>query len=189
MPFLKETLEFNKKFVEDKEYEAFDTNRFPDKKIAILSCMDTRLTGLLQAALNLKNGDSKVIKNAGAVITQPYGTVMRSLMIAIYELGIQEIFVIGHFDCGMQGLESAKIINKMIARGIPKEEIENVFNSGVDIHKWLTGFDDAETSVIETVKFIRTHPFVPKDVKIYGFMIDPKTGELHVLDDGTKNQK
>lgn len=189
MPFLKETLEFNKKFVEDKKFEAFNTTRFPNKKIAILSCMDTRLTGLLQAALNLKNGDSKMIKNAGAVITQPYGTVMRSLMIAIYELGIQEIFVIGHFDCGMQGLESPKIINKMIARGISEDEIDSVQKSGIDIHKWLSGFDDAETSVIETVKLIRTHPFVPKDVKIYGFMIDPKTGELHILDDGSKYQK
>lgn len=41
---LEEILAYNKKFVEDKGYEAYITNKYPDKKIAILSCMDTRLT-------------------------------------------------------------------------------------------------------------------------------------------------
>ena len=47
---LEEILAYNKKFVEDKGYEAYITNKYPDKKIAILSCMDTRLTALLPAA-------------------------------------------------------------------------------------------------------------------------------------------
>ena len=50
-------LEFNKKFVESKGYEKYITNKYPDKKIAILSCMDTRLTELLPAALGIRNGD------------------------------------------------------------------------------------------------------------------------------------
>src|SRR5699024_7852921 len=61
-------LEFNKGFVERKEYEAYRTDKLPDKKLAVLSCMDTRLTSLLPAALNFKNGDVKIIKNAGAAI-------------------------------------------------------------------------------------------------------------------------
>ena len=56
-------LEFNKKFVESKGYEKYITNKYPDKKIAILSCMDTRLTELLPAALGIRNGDVKIIKN------------------------------------------------------------------------------------------------------------------------------
>ena len=48
-------LEFNKKFVESKGYEKYITNKYPDKKIAILSCMDTRLTELLPAALGIRN--------------------------------------------------------------------------------------------------------------------------------------
>ena len=54
-------LEFNKKFVESKGYEKYITNKYPDKKIAILSCMDTRLTELLPAALGIRNGDVKII--------------------------------------------------------------------------------------------------------------------------------
>ena len=50
---LEEILEFNKKFVENRGYEKYITNKYPDKKIAILSCMDTRLTELMPAALGL----------------------------------------------------------------------------------------------------------------------------------------
>ena len=79
---LEEILEFNKKFVENRGYEKYITNKYPDKKIAILSCMDTRLTELLPAALGIHNGDVKIIKNAGAVISHPFGSVIRSLLVA-----------------------------------------------------------------------------------------------------------
>ena len=56
---IEDILEYNKRFVENKGYEKYITNKYPDKKIAILSCMDTRLTELLPAALGIKNGDVK----------------------------------------------------------------------------------------------------------------------------------
>ena len=52
-----ELLEYNRGFVDKKGYEKFITNKYPDKKIAIVSCMDTRLIELLPAALGIKNGD------------------------------------------------------------------------------------------------------------------------------------
>ncbi len=58
---LEEILEYNKSFVENKEYEQYVTSKHP-KKIVVLSCMDTRLTELLPKAMNLKNGDVKLIK-------------------------------------------------------------------------------------------------------------------------------
>ena len=66
---INDIMAYNKKFVEDKAYEPYLTSKYPDKKLAILTCMDTRLTELLPAALGLKNGDAKIIKNAGGVIT------------------------------------------------------------------------------------------------------------------------
>ena len=51
---INEVMEYNKKFVEDKAYEPYLTSKYPDKKLAILTCMDTRLTELLPAALGLK---------------------------------------------------------------------------------------------------------------------------------------
>ena len=84
---IEDILEYNKQFVANKGYEKYITNKYPDEKIAILSCMDTRLTELLPAALGIKNGDAKMIKNAGGIISHPFGSVIRSLMVAIYEIG------------------------------------------------------------------------------------------------------
>lgn len=65
MNTIDDILAFNDRFVEEKQYEQYETDKYPDKKLAIVSCMDTRLTELLPAALGLKNGDAKIIKNAG----------------------------------------------------------------------------------------------------------------------------
>jgi Carbonic anhydrase len=182
MALINEILEFNQNFVENKQYEAFDTTRFPDKRIAVLSCMDTRLTELLPAAMNFKNGDIKIIKNAGAMITHPYGSVMRSMLVAVYELGVQEIMVVGHHGCGMKNLDSCELIHKMEKKGITQEEIDTVAADGIDIHKWLKGFDNPISSVLETVEIIKNHPLIPADVSVYGFLIDPHTGKLDPIE-------
>lgn len=66
-----EILSYNQKFVSDKGYEPYATTKYPDKKIAIVSCMDTRLTQLLMAALGIKNGDVKMIKMQEALFNHP----------------------------------------------------------------------------------------------------------------------
>lgn len=182
MSYKKEMLEFNKNFVENKEYEKFITTKYPNKKIAILSCMDTRLTELLPAALNLKNGDMKLIKNAGGVISHPFGSVMRSLLVAIYELEVKEIFVIGHYDCGMQSINPQNMINKMLKRGVNEQDLEFIKYCKIDINKWLEGFEDPIESVKETVNIIRNHPLIPDDILVSGFVMDPTTGKLDVVD-------
>ena len=80
---IEEMLAYNKKFVEEKRYEQYAASKYPNKKVAILTCMDTRLVELLPAALGIKNGDVKMIKNAGGVVTNPFGSVIRSLLVGI----------------------------------------------------------------------------------------------------------
>ncbi len=80
---INEILEFNRQFVAEKGYEKYVTSKYPDKKLAILSCMDTRLTELLPAALGIRNGDAKLIKNAGGTILNPFDSNIRSLLVAM----------------------------------------------------------------------------------------------------------
>jgi carbonic anhydrase len=174
-------IEFNKKFVEEKGYEKYRTTKYPDKKVAILSCMDTRLTELLPAALGIKNGDVKIIKNAGGVITHPFGSVMRSLLVAIFELGVTDVMVIGHTDCGVQHINGDFMKKHMLARGIEQEVIDMVSFCGIDFDKWLEGFECVEKSVEKTVDFIADHPLMPKDINVYGFIMDSVTGQLTML--------
>ena len=98
---IEEMLAYNREFVRSKGYEKFQTSKYPDKKIAILTCMDTRLVELLPAALGIRNGDVKLIKNAGGMITGPFDSAVRSLLVGIVELGVEEVMVIGNTDCGV----------------------------------------------------------------------------------------
>ena len=61
MTSIDSVLAFNREYVASKGYEKHLTDKYPDKKLAVLSCMDTRLSVLLQEALGLRNGDAKII--------------------------------------------------------------------------------------------------------------------------------
>ena len=179
MEEIKKILAYNKQFVAEKRYEQYSASKFPNKKLAILTCMDTRLVELLPAALGLRNGDVKMIKNAGGVVTSPFGSVIRSLLVAIIELGVTDIMVIGHTDCGVQHIDSEMMIHHMKERGITQESIDLMKYCGIDFEKWLAGFDTVEESVRETVDTIRNHPLIPNDINIFGYVIDTQTGELY----------
>lgn len=175
---VRDILNFNEQFVAEERYKQFETDKYPDKKLAIVSCMDTRLTELLPAALGLKNGDAKIIKNAGAVISHPFGSVVRSLLVAIFELGVDTIMVIGHSNCGAQHMNAEEMISHMLAAGVPEDHIELMDYCGVDFEQWLAGFGDGVQSVQETVHLIKHHPLMPETIEVYGFIIDSATGEL-----------
>lgn len=175
---INDILEFNKKFVEDKGYEKYITNKYPDKKLAILTCMDTRLLELLPAALGVKNGDAKIIKNAGGVVSHPFGSAVRSLLVAILDLQVEDVMVIGHTDCGAQSMDAQKMIEKLKDRGVSEDDINLLRYCGVDFDTWLGGFDCVETSVQNTLEILIHHPLIPKNVRIRGFIMDSVTGEL-----------
>ncbi len=175
---INQILAYNKRFVAEKGYEKFLTDKYPDKKLAVLSCMDTRLTELLPAALGLKNGDAKIIKNAGGLVISAFDSAMRSLIVAIYELGVNNIMVVAHSHCGACHMSYDHFHEQMLARGISDRTLDTVRKCGIDLNHWLEGFKDTPESVRLTVETIRTHPLVPQDVTVRGFIIDSETGLL-----------
>lgn len=181
---LNDILVFNEKFVENREYEKYETTKFPNKKAVILTCMDTRLLELLPKALNLSNGDVKLIKNAGAIVSHPFGSIMRSILIALYQLQAKEVFVIAHHDCGMSGLKAEPVLSSMKERGVSEETLNTLVYSGIDIKQWLHGFDNVTESVKHSVEIIKNHPLMPEEVPVHGLVIDPKTGKLDLIVDG-----
>lgn len=174
-------LSYNEAFVENKEYLPYQTDSNPNKKLAILTCMDSRLTELLPAALGIKNGDAKTIKNAGGMITSPVGSTIRSLVVSIYAFDIQQVMVIGHDDCGMSHVDNSPLIEKMKERGISKEAFETFDTDKFDTARWLEGFDNVEESVAKTVDAVISHPLISKDVEVRGFVINPNTGKLRIV--------
>lgn len=171
-------IQFNREFVASKGYEKYVADKYPDKKLAVLSCMDTRLTELLPAALGLKNGDAKIIKNAGGLIMSPFDSAMRSLLVAVYELGVTDIMVVAHSGCGACHMSFGHFRDEMLSRGIDEATLAIIRHSGIDLDAWLEGFHDTEQSVRDTVTVIRNHPLMPADVTVRGFIIDSTTGLL-----------
>lgn len=171
-------VEYNRTFVERKGYEQYITDKYPSKKLAVLTCMDTRLTELLHAALGLKNGDAKIIKNAGGLVLSPFDSAMRSLIVAIYELGVEEIMVVAHSDCGACNMSFSHFDHEMRARGIKAETLDTIRECGIILNQWLDGFHDTKASVSRTVDTIKKHPLVPRDIIVRGFIIDSVTGKL-----------
>ncbi|RED64935.1 beta-class carbonic anhydrase [Cohnella lupini] len=184
MSFVSDILDYNRQFVEQRKYEKYLTDKFPEKKVAILTCMDTRLVELLPKALNLRNGDAKIIKNAGAILTQPFGSAMRSILIAIHEMGVKEVLVIGHHGCGMTQLDSGLLVEKFKKNGISEEVIDTLENSGIRMDRFLKGFDRPEDGVKHSIEIIRKHPLVPSYIPVHGFIIHPDTGGLELISDG-----
>ena len=174
-------LEYNREFVANREFEKFATSKYPDKRIAIVTCMDTRLVELLPAALGIKNGDVKMIKNAGGTITNPFDSTVRSLLVAVYELGVNEIMIIGHTNCGVQGMDANEMLSLMRERGISEEHIRLMEHCGINLKDWLHGFEETDAAVEETVDLIKNHPLMPDDITVRGHIMDSVTGELTAL--------
>ncbi|MEJ2439424.1 MAG: carbonic anhydrase [Gammaproteobacteria bacterium] len=152
----------------------------PARHFAILTCMDARL--LPDKFAGLKEGDAHVIRNAGGRASDD---AIRSLVISHKLLGTQEWFVIHHTDCGMQTF-SNDIMRDLLAGSLDTAELDKNgwHNTGKgpgshegDYINWLT-ISDQKHSVTEDVERIRRHPLVPRNIAIYGYIFDVKTGQL-----------
>jgi len=159
-----------------KEFEPKKMSHMPQKKLSIVTCMDTRLTGFLEPALGIERGDAKIIKNAGNTVAGR--DVIRSVAASIFALGVEEVMVIGHTNCGMANVDPEKLQTSMEEKGIDPEEIAKV-----DIKEWIGAIDGEESNVIQVVEEIKSSPLIPDDVPIHGLIIDIESGELKVLVD------
>src|SRR5690625_5094261 len=91
---IEEMLAYNEQFVTNKNYEQFLTGSIPNKKMVVFTCMESRLVELLPKALNILNGDAKIVKNAGAIIRKSFDSIIKSILVAVYTIEAEEIVVI-----------------------------------------------------------------------------------------------
>ena len=113
------------------------------------------------------------------MVITPFDSAIRSLIVAIYELGVDNIMVVAHSHCGACHMSFDHFHDQMRARGITDHTLDTIRKCGIDLNHWLEGFKDTEESVRTTVQTIRTHPLVPNDVIVRGFIIDSETGLLN----------
>ena len=182
MALIDEILLANEKFCEnppeDYSGEDYHASKLPKNKLAIVTCMDTRLVNFLEPALGIKRGDVKVIKTAGNCLTGIFDATIRSLLVCIYELGVNEIAIIGHHECGMAKTTSESLTKAMLARGISADAIQMIRK---ELSEWADEFQHPAENVKNVVAQLKLNPLIPKDIKIHGLMFHPRSGKLELL--------
>jgi carbonic anhydrase len=137
----------------------------PSRQLAIVTCMDSRLD--VFAALGLGNGEAHVLRNAGGVITDD---VIRSLAISQRRLGTQEVMLIHHTDCGMQ---------KITDDGFRMELRET---TGIAPSFAIESFGDVEEDVRQSIRRVRSSPFLPHRDVVRGFVYDVDSHRLREVE-------
>jgi carbonic anhydrase len=135
----------------------------PARKLAIVACMDARLT--VEQVLGLKTGDAHIIRNAGGIVTED---AIRSLLISHYLLGTEEWMIINHTDCGMLTFKDEELLARL------QREWETTAVTPAHFH----AFSDLEANVRQQIQKVQSHPWVPSEIPVRGFIYDVKTGQL-----------
>jgi carbonic anhydrase len=154
-----ELLRNNERYAES--FDKGDLPMPPAKQIAIVTCMDARLSPYVM--LGLSEGDAHVIRNAGGVVTDDE---IRSLMISQRLLGTREVMLIHHTNCGMLTFSEEEV------KGQIQEEI------GIKPPFALEPFTDLEENVRQSIKRIEASPFIPHKDSVRGFIYEVETGRL-----------
>src|SRR4051794_29181243 len=133
--------------------------------LAVLTCMDSRIEPL--AMLGLVAGDAKIMRNAGARITDD---VLRSLILASNLLDVSRIAVVQHTDCAMTKASDADLRDQ-VGRG-----------AGTSAAGWdFLAIPDPEATLRADVQRVRDCPLVPAGVVVGGFVYDVHTGGLQAV--------
>jgi carbonic anhydrase len=135
----------------------------PARKLAIVACMDARLT--VEQMLGLKTGDAHIFRNAGGVVTED---ALRSLLISHHLLGTQEFVIINHADCGMLTFKDEELRSKL----------QGQTGTATVAPAHFHAFSDVEENVRQQVEKLQSHPWIPKHIPIRGFVYNEKTGRL-----------
>jgi carbonic anhydrase len=136
----------------------------PARKLAIVACMDARL--MVSEALGLRNGDAHIIRNAGGIVTED---ALRSLIISHHLLGTQEVMIVNHTDCGMLNFTGSEL----------RARLEAATGTSSEVPARFLTFTDLEAHVREQINKVKSHPWIPSEIPVRGFIYDVKTGKLN----------
>jgi carbonic anhydrase len=137
----------------------------PRRKLAIVTCMDSRLD--VFSALGLKDGEAHILRNAGGVITDD---VIRSLAVSQRRLGTREVMLIHHTDCGMLALSDDGFRAELLA------------DTGVAPAFAIESFSDVDADVRQSILRVRRSAFVPHRELVRGFVYDVDSHRLREVE-------
>lgn len=160
MSVIDEVLEANELYARTHELRRLTPR--PERKLAVLTCMDTRLS---IRTLGLKTGDAHIIRNAGGIVTDDS---LRSLLVSHYLLGTEEFMIINHTDCGLMHTSERDL----------RTRIQNLAGTAAIAPSFFYAFQNIDENVRQQLQKLRTHPWIPKEIAVRGFVYDVTNGRL-----------
>lgn len=133
--------------------------------LAVVTCMDSRIDPL--GLLGLKPGDAKILRNAGARVTDD---VLRTLVLAVYLLGVERVLIMPHTDCGMAKVTDSQVHNLTFEKGVDTRSLD------------FQTVPDQGAALRHDLIRVRTSPFLPHDMPVGGAIYDVLTGRLVRVD-------
>jgi len=131
------------------------------KGLGVLTCIDSRIDPI--AMLGLVPGDAKILRNAGARVTDD---VLRTLVLGSYLLGVKRVMVVAHTKCRMADSTQNDVHEAIRAAGGPDTRSITFLTTG-----------DQEAALQEDVQRVRSWPYLG-NVSVGGFLYDLDTGLL-----------
>jgi carbonic anhydrase len=132
--------------------------------LAVLTCMDSRIDPL--AMLGLQAGDAKILRNAGARVTDD---VLATLVIAKYLLDVDRLMVVAHTNCRMTAADDSELHNAVGEAGGP--DISDLS---------FRASPDQRATVCADVQRVRSFDRLG-GLTVGGFLYDVETGRLAPL--------
>lgn len=149
------------------------------KKTMIITGVNQAIHPLLTAITNKNNKDMMILNSFGAVITQPYGCLIRNIILAIYNEMVEEIFIIGEMESKEVKLNMS---DKIKEHGVSEEILKTINYIDVvehDVINWLTGPQNIEDVIKKNKDLIKGHPLIPKSIPVHAYIANPETGEYY----------
>jgi carbonic anhydrase len=165
MSVIDDVLQANQEYARTHELRRLTPR--PERKLAVLTCMDTRLS---IRTLGLRTGDAHIIRNAGGIVTDD---TLRSLLVSHYLLGTEEFMIVNHTDCGLMQTSEEEL----------RTRIQNRAGTAAIAPAFFFAFRNIDENVRHQLQKLRTHPWIPETIVTRGFVYDVTTGLLREIKD------
>jgi carbonic anhydrase len=162
-------------------------------KALMISCADSRIVP--EQIMQAQPGDLFVCRNAGNIVP-PYATmnggVTSTVEYAVMALGVRDIIVCGHSDCGAMkalsdpsGLETMPNVAAWLRHGAAAEHIVSTCHGHLDSGERVRAI--TLENIIAQISHLRTHPAVAAaiargEMTLHGWFVDIHAGQVLGLD-------
>ncbi|MCC3358131.1 carbonic anhydrase [Bacillus sp. REN16] len=152
------------------------------RKVLFVTETEYKPQNLTQYVNDINPKDMIILTSYGREVLQPFGDLMRDIIVTVYHENIKDIVVVGD-----KGTGTSSQLGRCTCPSVPQEKLETLeylFKNckpefhGISLREWLEGNKTATDNVQKSADTIRNHPLMPSDVNVHELFINTDTKEV-----------